>query len=181
MRRFLHFISVLAIVLFGLVSLAHTGPTSAQDGTPPPEGQGFVGSWLMTISAADGAPFLGLATFSADGTVVASPHPVALPPPGGPGVVTFWSAGHGASETTGPDATIFTFVALIADGQGSPVGTVTIRGSLELGADGQTFSGDATATFTDPGGNTVAILPETIQATRIVAEAPELPSATPTT
>jgi hypothetical protein len=146
-----------------------------QDATPMAGGQGFVGSWQLTISPVQGTPAVGLATFGAEGALVTSVLPVE-PSPGAPGGVVFVSAGHGAWEATGPDTATFTFVALGANGQGIPDGTGTIRASIALGPDGQTFSGEYVATMADPAGNTVATEQGTVPAKRIVAEAPGLPT-----
>jgi hypothetical protein len=91
--------------------------------------------------------------------------------------VVFLSAGHGAWDATGSDTAIFTFADLQADGQGNPDGTGIVRASITLDPDGQAFSGEYVRTFADPAGNTVAIIPGTVQASRIVAEAPEMPTA----
>ncbi|MGH2561188.1 MAG: hypothetical protein ACRDJH_19135 [Thermomicrobiales bacterium] len=172
MRRSSLFVSILAIVPLGLLAVSRTGPTTAQDTTPPAEGQGLVGSWRVMAVSPDEPPELSLGTFGADGTVVTSPRPVFPPMPGGPGGVIFTSAGHGAWEATGPDTATVTFVVLTADGQGNQLFTVTVRATGTLGADGQTFSGEGTRTFTDPAGNTMMTQPVVVEATRIVAEAP---------
>ncbi len=80
MRRALLFASVLAGVRLGLLAAARPGPTTATNGIPMADRQGFVGAWRMTFFEADGPPTLALATFSSDGTVVAAEHPVVTPP-----------------------------------------------------------------------------------------------------
>lgn len=179
MRRASLFAAGLAVVPLGLLAAARTGPTATRKETPLADGQGFVGSWRMTIFEAEGPPTLGLATFGADRTVVTAEHPVVTPPIA-PGVV-FTSSGHGAWEPTGPDTAIVTFVGLGGDGQGSLFGTLTARASITLGAAGQTFSGEVAWTIADPGGNPLATYLGSLQATRIVAEAPGSPVvSTPT-
>jgi hypothetical protein len=64
----------------------------------------------------------------------------------------------------------------MTDGTGNPAGTATIRAEVTLGADGQTWSGTNVVTIADPAGNMVVTMSETLEATRIVAEAPELPA-----
>jgi hypothetical protein len=140
----------------------------------PHDRQGFVGSWRMTFFEAEGPPTLALATFGADGTMVAAEHPVVTPPIAA-GVI-FTSAGHGAWQATGPDTAVFTCVGLGSYGQGILFGTATARSSITLGTDGQTFSGEVVWTVADREGNLLAIYPGTFQATRIVAEAPEMPT-----
>ena len=56
---------------------------------------------------------------------------------------------------------------------------MTVRASLTLGVDGDSLSGEFVSTVADPAGNLVATIPGTMQGTRIVAEAPGGPVATP--
>lgn len=176
MRRIPLIVSLFAIVPFGLIAMGRTGPTAAQDGTPMADGQRFVGSWRVTAISAQGSPELSLATFGADGIAITSPQPV-FPASDALGETIFTSAGHGAWVATGPDTAILTFVVLIADGQGTPLLTATARATATLGVDGLTFTGEGTRTFADPGGNTVATEAVTVRATRILAAAPEMPTA----
>ena len=120
MRRAPLVVSVLAIVLLGLVALARTGPTAAQDATPPAGGPGFVGSWLMVGTIAQGPTVLTLVTVGADGTVVSSGPPAEPPPSGAPYGVVFTSAGHGAWAATGPDTAVVTSVVQQSD-EGGPI------------------------------------------------------------
>ena len=95
MRRTMHVIPVLAIVLLCLLVADRSLVTGAQVATPI-AGQEFVGSWRLTVAEAQAPPFLALGTFGADGTVVVSPPPVVPPSPHGPATVVHTSAGHGA-------------------------------------------------------------------------------------
>ena len=178
MRRTVHVILVLAVVLLGLLATDHSLVTSAQVATPM-AGQGFVGSWRLTVSEAQAPPFLALGTFGADGTVVVSPPPVVPAAPHGPAIVVHTSAGHGAWEVTGPDTAIVTFMLLAADAEGNPFATRTVRTILVLGADGQSFSGEFDATVANPEGNRMATESGTIKATRLIAEGPGTSRATP--
>lgn len=175
MRRRSVFVSIVAVVLLGLIAAGHSLTTNAQDATPRADEHGFVGSWRVTVTPPQGPPFLSLGTAGADGTMVVSPPP-AQPAPDAPGGVTYMSTGHGAWEATGPETAIVTFVVSVADGQGNPFGTATIRADVALGSDGQTFSGVNVVTIADPAGNVVATISEPLQATRIVAEAPAMPA-----
>jgi hypothetical protein len=179
MRRATHFVSVLAVVLFGLLTAGRPLATNAQDAALMSEAPGVVGSWQITVAAAQEPPFQGLGTFGADGMVLVSPPPVVPSLPHGPDTVIYTSAGHGAWGATGPDSAVFTFIFLGADAQGNPFAIVTVRASITLGADEQTFGGEFVRTIADPAGNTMATEPGTIQAARIVAEAPEISAATP--
>ena len=172
MRRAPFFVAVLTGMPLGLIAPGRSGPAVVPDTAPPVDGQGFVGSWRMTVFEAEGPPTLALATFGADGTVVTAEHPVVTPPVA-PGPI-FASGGHGAWTPTGPDAAILTFVGLGSDGQGKLFGTVTMRAGIMLGTAEQAFSGEFVATLTNPEGRAMATFPGTLQGTRIVAEAPEM-------
>lgn len=178
MRRTMHVLSVLGVVLLGLLAAEGSPVTNAQDATPM-AGQEFVGSWRLTVTEAQVPPFIALGTFGADGTVVVSPPPVVPPSPHGPDTVVHTSAGHGAWEATASDTSIVTFMLLAADEEGNPFATRTVRASLMLGADGQSFSGEFVATVADPAGNVMATESGTIEATRLSAEAPGTSDTTP--
>lgn len=179
MRRFSIALSTLILVLLGAMVAGGGGPTIAQEAAGGPD---FAGSWRVVISTADGRTFLTLSTFGADGTVLTSGLPAQPAPPGTPAGVVFVSTAHGAWEATGPDTANVTFVHLRASADGQPLGTITPRLSVTLGADGQTFSGEFVTTLADPAGKTLATFMGTVQATRIVAEAPGTPpAATPAT
>ena len=180
MRRATLVVSILALALLSQLAANRSPATNAQDATSM-AGQEFVGSWRLNVTEAQAPPFLALGTFGAEGTVVVSPPPVVPPSPHGPATVVHTSAGHGAWEAAGPDAAIVTFVLLAADEQGNLFATRTVRASLTLGADGQSFSGKFEATVADPGGNVMATESGVIQATRIIAEAPGTQAATPIT
>jgi len=167
----MHGIPVLAVLLLGLLAADHSLVTSDQVASPM-AGQGFVGSWRLTVSEAQAPPFLALGTFGADGTVVVSPPPVVPAAPHGPAIVVHTSAGHGAWEATGPDTAIVTFMLLAADAEGNPFAIRTVRASLTLDADGQSIDGEFEATIADPAGNVMATESGVIRATRIIAEAP---------
>ena len=134
---------------------------------------GFVGSWRAAIFEDDGPPTQALFTLGADGTLVSAEHPIVTPP--GAGRV-FTSSGHGAWAADGPDTAIATFVGLGSVDEGVLFGSVTIRTAITLDAGGQTCAGRFVATLADPDGNSLATFPGTLKATRIVAEAPEMPA-----
>jgi hypothetical protein len=176
MRRASLIVSVFAVMLFGFIAPGRTALTAAQDATPMADSQGFVGSWQVIVSFAQGPPSRSLGTIDADGTIVASIAPV-MPWPGAPGDVLFSSSAHGAWSSTGSDSAIVTFVGLVADGQGTLFGTATFRASVTLDPDGKTFSGSNMVKIADLEGTTVATRRGTIQGMRIVAEQPEMPDA----
>jgi hypothetical protein len=136
--------------------------------------QGFVGSWHIIFFENAGAPTRGLATISADGTVITSEHPVVTPPmAAGP---VFTSTGHGAWAPTGPDSAIVTFFGLGSLADGALFGTVAAQSSISLSEDGRSFGGEAILTIADPEGVEMAVYPGRFEATRIVIERPATPS-----
>jgi hypothetical protein len=167
--------SILAVALLRLSAPDRAGRASRRSTTAPAEGHGFVGSWKVTFLEAGGPPTLALTTFGADGTVVTAEHPVVTPPIAAEAIFT--SSGHGAWAATGPDTAVVTFVGLGSFARGILFGTATARASLSLDPDRRTFSGEVRWTVADPEGNVLATYPGTFQATRVVAEAPEMPVA----
>jgi hypothetical protein len=136
----------------------------------------LVGSWQVTVTSNQGPIGRSLGTFGADGTLVTSPPPV-LPRPGAPGQFVFASSGHGAWAATGPDAAMLTFVGQAVDGQGTTAAIATVRASLKLAADGRTFSGKGSRVLSSPAGDVLATQQIMVEATRILAEAPEVVAA----
>lgn len=177
---------IVSIALMGLFASAQASAVvTAQDATPAAttpaatpmaDRHGLVGSWRVTAAPAQGPPELVLGTFAADGSAVTA-APRVLPAPGGADGVVYTSSGHGAWEASGPDTAILTFIVLLADEQGNVVGTNTVRANIILGADARTFSGEFVWTIADPSGTTLVTIPGTVEATRIVAEAPEMPTS----
>jgi hypothetical protein len=149
--------------------------TDSVEHRPSPDGgEGFVGTWLITVFETDGPPTRGLLTVGAGGTLVTAEHPV-VTPPGAPGAI-FTSSGHGAWRASGLNEALFTYVGLGSDGHGNLFAVVTFRGSLTLGADRHTLNGEMTASIEDPQGTTMATFPMTLEGTRIVADALKEPS-----
>jgi hypothetical protein len=135
------------------------------------EQRGFVGSWRVLATDLQPAE-CSLGTFCADGSVLTSIPPL-FPPVGDSSELMLTSGGHGAWAATGPDTAVVTFVVLAKDLHGNRLPTVTVRVNMQLGADGQSWSGEGTRTLTDADGKIVFTMPAIVQATRIVAEAPE--------
>src|SRR5687768_4906096 len=72
MRRLPFLTTLLAVAVLALASV-QLG-TNAQTGTPPADGQGFVGAWRLTSENPSGAS-QSLLTLMADGTIVFSGRP----------------------------------------------------------------------------------------------------------
>lgn len=167
-------------LLVALVVLLAAGriPARAQDSTSA-DGAGIVGSWRITVTpddpAAGRAPGPALATFGADGTMVASGPPVILTPPWAPFPKAIASAGHGTWEATGPQSVAYTFLLLLSEEGGTAYAVVTISGIAEVAADGNTFSSEYTATVVGMLGRTLASAHGMLSGERITVQ----PMATP--
>jgi hypothetical protein len=167
------FLAALAVALLAVAGHGAGLPVGAQDASQTADAAGFVGAWQVAVNLDQGSPEVSLGTFSADGTVVTAVSPVMPAPADAQTPVVFTSGGHGVWEATGSGTAIITFVLLLADEQGQPVGTATVRGHLVLDTDAQTFRGDVVRSLADHAGTTLATIPGEVQGTRIVAAAPD--------
>lgn len=167
-------VAVAAVSVFGSARLG----TSAQVGTPPAADQGFVGAWRLATETPFGAS-QSLLTLSADGTVAFSDRPVFPGDAGFP--VTFFSAGHGTWEQTGPGTAAATWVFFMTDGEGNFLGVVTDSAEMTLGAAGTSLSGPFSSSTADPAGNVLFVVGGTVEATRITVQplATPVPAGTP--
>lgn len=158
--------------------------TSAQETTPTPmSDDDFVGAWWFTVVSV-ALPSLG--TFTADGNFILSNLPTEPLYEGAPFDILLLGGGYGVWETTGEDTAAFTYVYLYADDTGAFQSSTTISGTLELGADGQTLSGEYAFQVNQPDGTLLHADRGTIEATRIsivpmdeLAPPPGTPAATP--
>jgi hypothetical protein len=161
-----------------LVAGAVLAPTPlgvrAQDGTPVAGGQGFVGAWHLATETPFGVS-QSLITLMADGTVLFSDRPVFPGDAGFP--ATYFSAGHGTWEQTGPTTAAATWMFFMTDGDGNFLGIVTDSTEMTLDADGASWSGPFSSSTSDPAGNVLYVGGGTGQATRITVQ----PLATPVT
>jgi hypothetical protein len=177
-RRFgLAFLTPLLAVVAALVFDSAPLRISAQSGTPATAGQGFVGAWRLTFDTPLG-PSQSLLTVMADGTVLFSGSPVK---PGAAAVpVTFVSAGHGVWRQTGPTTAATSWVGLVSDGEGTFLAAVTDSVEATLGADGDSWSGEYSASVADPDGTVLYVGGATVRATRITVQPLAVPVSTPT-
>jgi hypothetical protein len=173
MRRALVLGSVLVAVLVALLAVGRPlADLGAQDATPAASA-GFVGSWLVTVTpdaAAGRPPWPALASFGADGTMVAAGTPVILAPPGAPFPKVIASTGQGTWEATGPRSVAFTFVLLLSEEGGTAYAVVTVSGIGELDASGDAWAGEYTATVVGQVGRTLAVGHGMLAGTRIGVE-----------
>jgi hypothetical protein len=84
--------------------------------------------------------------------------------------VVLQSLGHGSWVATGERTIDMTFVFLLSDTAGTDLGTRTIRGTLELDAAGDGWSGTYTATVADPSGEILRVSEGSVEATRVAVE-----------
>ncbi len=112
----------------------------------------------------------------ADGTVLFSDRPVF---PGGAGFpVTFFSAGHGAWEQTGPNTAAATWAFFMTDGDGTFLGVVTDSTEMTLAPDGTSWTGPFSSSTADPSGNVLFVGGGTVHATRMTVQPLATPAAT---
>ena len=180
MRRLTVPLSVVAVAV-AVVAAGRLPTSTAQEATPPPGASGFVGAWRVVVSPAGGQPHPAGLAFAADGTLVAAEPPAQPAPPGFPFRVLLLSSGTGVWAATGAAGGALTFDLIAADEHGTAIGTVTIRGTMELAADGGSFAGVYEAVLTDPAGRAVPAGGGTFRGTRLVVAPPGTPSATPGT
>ena len=132
---------------------------AAQDGDTA--SHPIVGTWLVDFAPADPNGTFNVAVFAADGTMIDSSAE-------GGAAGGVWSA---TGETTA-DATY----VILTDGPAH----IVVRASIEVAADGQSFSGTYTNEYViDKTGETTSeeIGPGTFEGKRIVVEAPGTPSS----
>lgn len=144
---------ILTIVASLVVAMAAMAPGAAaqDDASDHP----LVGSWTTTESSApDGPP--NLVAFHPDGTAIfASADEVAL----------------GSWSPTGASTADLTLVFPQTDPEVGPTGIATARASIEVSADGGTFTGTYTFEFpTGPGETTGQIGPGEVTGARIAVE-----------
>ena len=165
---------IAGLVLLGLLGAGAYHAGRAQEA---PAGAGFVGAWQVSPTIG-GQTAVALTTFTADGTVFTSNRPVQPAPEGLAANVIVQSLGHGSWAATRERTADLTFVILQTDTAGAFRGTRTIRGSLELSDQGDSWSGTFSATIADAGGTEIATQVGQVEATRIAVE-PMSPASTP--
>jgi len=176
MRRITVPFVLATVVLLGLAAAVGDRGSRAQDAKPAPGPHPVVGSWFVTL-AVTGAmdQEAALDTFAADGTLLISVKPVSPAPPGAPFRQIFTGPMHGSWTAVLADQVAFTVVRLQADENGTYLGTVTVRATLDVGDDGRRLSGAFDYEVADPAGHIVATGTGTAEGTRIAVE----PMATP--
>lgn len=175
--------AVLAVSTFALSILLSgswiSGAIAHQD-TPEATSHPIVGTW-REVAITEGAPPLDLTTvFTSDGTIIGAGPPIF---PLEPGVVTFIGPGTGVWEATGPNSVAYTVDLMMADAEGMPTGRLTVHGTREVSADGQSFTGEYINVITAPDGTVLLSVPGVDEGTRLTVEPMPVasPAATPAT
>jgi hypothetical protein len=140
--------------------VATDAPATSAEGTtettdaaaPSAAAHPLVGAWMLTdTSDPEGGQFL--ASFSSDGIYQQSEDN---------------GAGFGAWEPTGATSAALTLVILATEEEGG--GTITVRATIEVGADGQTLTADYTIEATGEGAPPGEFGPGSVTGTRITVE-----------
>ncbi len=161
-RRLL--VPVVAAVLLALIGLGMRAGVVAQDATPTPD-HPLIGTWIADTDLEDPDNPQDAFLFTADG-----------------GFVEIDANGDqnlGAWEATGATTANLTIVTSAGDDEGANFGTVVIRASFEVGADGDSFTGEFTIEFIEPDGTTSGEAgPGQVSGERLTVEAPGTPTTT---
>jgi len=160
MRRLSVFVSIAAVALLGLLAVGRLGTSAQEDAA----GEGFVGAWRFTDAALD-LPSLG--TFTADGNLIIANLPTEPVFEGADFQTLLLSPSHGVWEATGDDTADFTFAYLYANETGRFQSTLTVSGTMELGADGQTMTGEFAFDVRQPDGTVVHADRGAVEGTRL--------------
>jgi hypothetical protein len=122
---------LVAVTAFGFCSDADAQETSTQ-------GHPLVGTWLADTDLGDPANAQDTFLFTADGGYVQSEA-------GGTATLGVWQATGGTTAT-------LTLAAAAGDDEGNNFGSIKIRASIEVGADGNSFTAEYTIEFIQPDG-----------------------------
>jgi hypothetical protein len=166
MNRSNAFAAVALAALLSLVGLVAIGPahadTSAQDATT--QGHPLVGTWLVDNDPAVENNLPENITFTSDGALVDVQ--------GSESALGVWAA-------TGATTATVTFSEYQGDDSGGFAGGYMVRASVEVSADGNSFTGQYTIEVLNPDGTmTGQAGPGAVTATRVMAEAPGTPVMT---
>ena len=130
-------------------------PEASTEGAASTEGHPIVGAWILIVDDDPEAPPT-LSAFSADGIYHDSEFE------GG--------GGMGAWEATGPTSAALTLVQQFPTEDDESAEQVTIRATIEVDPDGQSFTGEYTIELAGEGAPAGEYGPGTVTGTRIVVE-----------
>lgn len=164
---------VALLIVICLVSLPALGSQAGAQGADTAS-HPIVGTWQVMLG--DDPHIHGLLTHHADGTMTSS-DPVTMSAE--QGLVVYQSGAHGVWESTGPNTIAYTYQQLNTDADGNVVGVVTVSGTREVSADGQSFGGAGMYQLADPDGNVLFSAPAPdVRGTRVtvIPMAPATPA-----
>jgi hypothetical protein len=141
-----------ALLPAGRAAQAATAPTS-QGGTA------LGGSWVVSVTAQDQAPWSSLLTFTPDGGFLRSGEAQPLE-----------SEGHGTWTRSGDRQYDVTYVALRFDADHRFLGTRQANLRINVNATFDALTGEARAQVLDEAGNVLSTPSATFQGTRIAVE-----------
>lgn len=150
----------LLLSLVGIIAIGWSpGPTNAQEASM--QGHALVGTWLVDNDPDSDTNLPETISFSSDGTLVdVQGSDVTL----------------GVWQPTGPSTATVTFTQYWADDNGDYAGGSVVRASVEIAADGNSFTAQYNVEILNPDGTSTGQAgPGTVTATRVVAEAPGTP------
>lgn len=156
-RQFLLILSI--VILLGTLLIGGSGLAAQDAASPDYSDHPIVGSWIVDSDPEDPENFLEMGTFISDGTMLDS----------APDGLT----GHGVWEPTGESTAIVNFLLIFDDGS-----SMTIRATVEVAPDGQSFTSPYTLEFFEPDGTgSGEIGPGTAVGTRMELQEPGTPVA----
>jgi hypothetical protein len=159
--------SSFVVALVALTAVATAAGARARSDQGATAGSGFVGTWRVLVTQADGISFPVLSSYHADGTTLHA-GPISQPAaPGSPAEVLLQTAGHGVWESTDAETSSITFEVLTGDERGNFLGRLTISGTQTLDPGGDSFTGRYVITVSDPAGSVVATVPTTATGERM--------------
>lgn len=155
------------LVTIGLAILMASGAAFSQSGAGDPGGTAapeLEASWRVTVTpiGVPIAPFRTYSTFARGGTFLESSQPRQGP-------------GHGVWQRTGDREFGITFEKIMFDAAGNFAGTLKVRETITLSAQGDSYVGDGTAEVFDPSGRLVGSFCAKTEATRITVQRPSCP------
>ena len=155
--------SFVVVLLVAMTASGFRSDAAAQDTAT--QGHPLVGTWLVDTNpdASDNA--LDTVNFTTDGTFT--------------NVETGGFVSLGAWEATGERTANLTIVAYELDEEGNNIGSTTIRVFIEVGANGNSFSGEYTIEFVQADGTSNGEAgPGIVSGERLVVEGPGTPAMT---
>ena len=155
--------SFVVIVLLAVTAVGFRSDADAHDTST--QGHPLVGTWLADTDQETSDNALDTFVFSSDGAYAQSEA-------GGGSLLGAW-------EATGERTATLTAVGAEADEEGTNVGSITIRASIEVSDDGNSFTAEYTIEFIQPDGTTSGEAgPGIATGERLVAEPPGTPVIT---